>query len=878
MSTPRRRLGSDVFGVPPFEEDDTQRTSMTLQAVVLVHVFAVLVFGAAEWRFHGVAAAEMGFVAAYCTAQLLCMTVVRLGRVKLGGALVVVMQLLSASLGTLANMSSPGPAGLFIAVLLAGLVFGLRGTLVVGGVAAAVVGLIAVSGLQFLSVPFGTERMAAGILAHLATLVVFVAMSGRSSLAMLQRLRSEQQQQRRLNKALARRVKDEETLAALGRLLVENDDDASDFTPAIKRLAATWGQPVALFVRGDKRPEAIAVDGMRTAILVGGDDEAARVVGEDSVCNVTVVDGTHTLSARAAAIRTGTVPHGLLVAVVHDVGTATGKDASSSVDDTPIDHGVDTLLLGAAALFAAAFEWRDATGRLRAAERRRAALVRTSPDGMVIVDEVGTIIDANPAAVRLLGKHDDDDDGAALVGRSLSSLDAVGVEGFKRVAKALVDSKVGRGPELVPLVLQYADQRPAAHVELRIAWAREDGRGRFDLALRDITARVEADRQRERLEGQLYAARRLEALGQLAGGVAHDFNNLLSVILTNARLLAEKSGFDDVAKEDLAEIVDCGRRAADLTGQLLTFARQQRREPKVIEINGAIRGVEKLLRRLMPTDITLTLELADDPWPVVVDPAQLEQVLVNLVANARDAMEGGGQCLVITRNHFAISGGDGPPEPGRYVELVVRDTGSGMDDETRAHVFEPFFTTKPLGRGSGLGLATVYGIVKQSGGHISVDSAPGQGATFRVFLPYAMVADHDEHTPVSGDALSLGKERVLVVDDDDAVRRATERALVSRGFSVLVARSADEALTFLGEAYDAVIADLVMPGLGGDALVERLREQRPDLPAVLLTGYGRRSVELARPFRLLRKPASPEELARSLRAVIDEASVSHHTR
>lgn len=875
---PRRRLGSDVFKVPPFEEDDTQRTAATLQAVLIVHVVAVIAYGLIAWRFHGVTATEVGFIASYCAAQLLCMAVVRAGRVKLGGAILVVLQLIASSLGTLANTSSSGPPGLFIAVLLAGLVFGLRGTVVVGSVAAAVVGAIAVTGVQLTAIPFGTERMAAGLLAHLTTMIVFVVMSGRSSLAMLQRLRAEQQQQRRLNKALARRVKDEETLAALGRLLVENDDEANDFTPAIKRLAATWGQPVALFVRGEKRPEAIAVEGMRTAILVGGDDEAARVVGEDNVCSVTVVDGTRTLSARAAAIRTGTVPHGVLVAVIDDAPPEPATKGDVEVDDMPVDNGVDTLLLGAAALFAAAFEWRDAAGRLRAAERRRAALVRTSPDGMLIVDEVGTIIDANPAAIRLLGKDSDADDSAALVGRSLSSLEPVGVDGFKRISKALVDSKVGRGPELVPLVLHYPDQRRPSHVELRIAWATEDGRGRFDIALRDVTARVEADRQRERLEGQLYAARRLEALGQLAGGVAHDFNNLLSVILTNARLLADKSGFDDVAKEDLAEIVDCGRRAADLTGQLLTFARQQRREPKVIEINSAIRGVEKLLRRLMPTDITLTLELADDPWPVVVDPAQLEQVLVNLVANARDAMEGGGQCLVMTRNHFAISGGDGPPEPGRYVELVVHDTGSGMDDETRAHVFEPFFTTKPLGRGSGLGLATVYGIVKQSGGHISVDSAPGQGATFRVFLPYAMVADHDEHTPVSGDALSLGKERVLVVDDDDAVRRATERALVSRGFSVLVARSADEALTFQDEAYDAVIADLVMPGLGGDALVEHLREQRRDLPAVLLTGYGRRSVELARPFRLLRKPASPEELARSLRAVIDEASVSHHTR
>ena len=238
---PRRRLGSDVFKVPPFEEDDAQRTSATLQTVLLVHVVAVIIYGLVAWRFHGIAPLEVGLTAGYCAAQLLCVALVRAGRVKLGGGFAVALQLASAAVGTLISTSSSGPPGLFVAVLLAGLVFGLRGTLVVGAVASAVVAVIAVTGFQLGSQPYGTERMAAGLLAHMATMVVFVVMSGRSSLAMLQRLRAEQQQQRRLNNALARRVKDEATLAALGRLLVENDDDTNDFTPAIKRLAATWG-------------------------------------------------------------------------------------------------------------------------------------------------------------------------------------------------------------------------------------------------------------------------------------------------------------------------------------------------------------------------------------------------------------------------------------------------------------------------------------------------------------------------------------------------------------------------------------------------------------------------------------------------------------
>ena len=851
-----------MFRLPAFEDNDAQRVSSTLQTVLLVHFASLLAYAAVSWRWHGLTGLDVRLLLVHCGLQLFGMGLLQFGFARVGGIYVVVLQLVTALLASWANLSSAGPPALFIAVLFGGLVFGMRGTLVVGVVAFVGIFAIAATGSQLVQQVFSTERLAAGIAAHLATMIVFVTMSGRSSLAMLQRLRTEQQEQRRLNVALAARVKDEATLAAIGRLLVEGDDIDSAFAPAVKRLAETWGQPVVLFVRGDSRPEALTIAGLRTATLVGGDDEAARVVGEDGICAVTIVDGARTITGRAAGVRSGTVPHGLLVAVTDDTTDRRATD-------------VDLVLGGAAALLAAAFEWRTATGRLRAAERRRAALVKSSPDAMLIIDDIGTIIDANPAAVRLLGTGTDPVNDA-LVGRSLGSLESVGADDLKQITKNLGDARNGRTTELLPVVLQHDGGRPA-HVELRVVYAVEDGRGRFDVAMRDVTARVDADRQRERLEGQLYAARRLEALGQLAGGVAHDFNNLLSVILTNARLLADKSGIDDVDREDLAEIVDCGRRAADLTGQLLTFARQQRRQPRVIELNAAIRGVEKLLRRLMPTDLTLSLELADDPWPVIVDPAQLEQVLVNLVANARDAMEGGGTCCVTTRNIFAVAGGDGPPEPGRYVELVVSDTGSGMDEETKAHVFEPFFTTKPPGSGSGLGLATVYGIVKQSGGHIIVDSAPGRGATFRVYLPYAIVADDDEHTPVSGDALSLGRERILVVDDDDAVRRATERALVSRGFTVLVARSADEALSFKAEAFDAVIADLVMPGLGGGALVERLRIERRDLPAVLLTGYGRRNVELSRPFRLLRKPSSPEELARALRAVIDEASVAPRT-
>ncbi len=852
--SPHRRRGSDLFTPPRFEDDDVRRSSSVLLAVFVWQALFTSVYGILLAQRSQTSLEHLAGVGTFVAMQALAAILVRGGALQPAGIIGIAAQVLFNVLGASASLTSAEGAGLAMAILIGGQVFGARGALA-GGVAAigGIIVAVRLGGGFGASVP--PWLLVFGLCVQLGAAMIFVALSSRTSLAVLQRLRREQEVQTRLNTDLSRRVRDEETLVSIGQALVEGERVDDAVSPAVALIAQAWGQPVVLMGRGNGRPEAVAMSGFRTATLVGGDDEAARIVADDSAVDVTIIDGANTFTARAVGVRTGTVPHGILVAATADDGPRPAAEA-------------DALLKGAAALLAAAFEWREATGRLRASERRRAALVKSSPDAFLIVEEGGTILDANPAAMRLLGDEDH-----AVVGRSLSSLEAISPDDLKRITAALSASRQGKPVSQLSLTLRLGNDR-VAHVELRIIYSVDDGRGRFDIAMRDTTARIEADRQRERLEAQLFAARRLEALGQLAGGVAHDFNNLLSVILTNARLLSERKELDDTAREDLQEIVDCGRRAADLTSQLLTFARQQRREPQVVDVNRAIRGVEKLLRRLTPASIALEFQLEANPWPVVVDPAQLEQVLVNLVANARDAMESGGRCTVTTAN---VVGGPGVVDddfgPARFLELTVKDTGTGMDEETKAHVFEPFFTTKPLGRGSGLGLATVYGIVKQSGGHIVVDSSPGEGAAFRVFLPYAALSEDLEHTPAIGDALSIGRERVLVVDDDDAVRRATERSLISRGYFVLLARSSEEAMTLSGQAIDAVVVDLVMPGMGGDALVQRLREVRPNLPAVLLTGYGRKSVELGRPFRLLRKPTSPDELARSLRGVIDEAAV-----
>ena len=793
----------------------------------------------------------------------------RLGHSRLTAGLLVVTLIVAGCVGTWSTgIEGSSPLALATATVLAGITLGPRAAVV--SVVAGVCGfLVALVWHPEPVIPLVKEHQGLAIVVQLCASGLLMVAVARSSRGLLQRLRVEQRALELANASLGRRVRDEQALAGIGRLLVEGDEVDASFRPALARLHQVWGAPVALFVRGPDRPRSRHHFGFRTPVLVGGDDEAARVVAEDTPTTVEVIDGAEHRRCRAVPIRTGAVPHGLLVAQLADDAVA----------------GDDAVLVGAGTLFAAAFEWRDAAGRMRLAERRRGALVKSSPDGLLILDDGGVIVDANPAANALFGLVDFTQPSAGrtepLLGRSFADIEAVSAEDLRKIARALSDSRdgadrlPGKTHDVVALTLRRSNDS-TAHVEVRVVHAKDDdGVGRFDVSLREVTGRVEALRQRERLEQQLYAARRLEALGQLAGGVAHDFNNLLSVILTNARLMSEQKDLDATARADLAEIVDCGKRAAELTSQLLTFARQQRREIKVIDVSGVVRGVEKLLRRLTPADVTFELDL-QPVWHVVADPAQLEQVLVNLIANARDAMPNGGLCKVSTRNVDATDGPlpPGLPDPGRYVELVVSDAGTGMDEDTQSHVFEPFFTTKPTGKGVGLGLATVYGIVKQSAGHIAVESKPGAGTTFRVWLPERGTLLHnDDETPSAAGALSLGRERILVVDDDDGVRRATERALSSRGFVVLTASSAAVARALAEGGIDAVVADLVMPGIQGDQLVAHLRVQQPQLPAVLLTGYGPRSIELARPFRMLRKPVSPEQLASALRSVIDERVV-----
>jgi two-component system cell cycle sensor histidine kinase/response regulator CckA len=387
--------------------------------------------------------------------------------------------------------------------------------------------------------------------------------------------------------------------------------------------------------------------------------------------------------------------------------------------------------------------------------------------------------------------------------------------------------------------------------------------------------------ERTQLEAQVLQMQKMESIGRLAGGIAHDFNNLLTVIIGNTGLAWEALAPNHPARDDLQAIQAASQRAAGLTHQLLAFARKQHLEPRVISLNDLILEMDKLFRRLIREDIELVTLPASDLWQVKVDPGQIEQVLVNLVINARDAMLEGGQLTIETRNvvlddiylrsHVSII-------PGSYVMLAVSDTGVGMSPQVQTHLFEPFFTTKEAGKGTGLGLATCYGIIKQHGGNIWAYSEVGHGTTFKVYLPRAdesvdarAVADEAEHL--------LGTETVLLVEDEPAVRALAARVLRNLGYLVLMAVNGTEGLS-TAQAHtgqiDLLLADLVMPEVGGKALSEQLTPQYPNMRVLFMSGYTDNAIvhhgQLDEGVAFLQKPFTPAALARKVRAVLDTPS------
>ncbi len=393
----------------------------------------------------------------------------------------------------------------------------------------------------------------------------------------------------------------------------------------------------------------------------------------------------------------------------------------------------------------------------------------------------------------------------------------------------------------------------------------------YEGTVQNITAR-------KQLEEQLIQSQKMEAVGKLAGGVAHDFNNLLTVINGYSEVLSYQLAPDDPVREMVREIQKAGERAASLTRQLLAFSRKQILQPQTLNLNALVAELEKLLRRLIGEDVVLSTRLAADLEKITADPGQIEQVILNLAVNSRDAMPRGGD-LVLDTGNVELDGVAGYPEipPGRYVVLTIRDTGCGMNAAVRSHLFEPFFTTKEMGKGTGLGLATVYGIVRQSGGYIGVESELGRGSTFRLYFPRSADAD-PPGKPASGEIRQSqpGTETVLLVEDDDDVRSLLCRNLKAHGYTVLEARDAAEALRLAAvcqEPIHLLATDVVMPGMSGRQLADRLSVLCPQTKVLFMSGYTDDAILRHGVNRngtaFLQKPFTVAALIRKVRAVLE---------
>jgi two-component system cell cycle sensor histidine kinase/response regulator CckA len=554
---------------------------------------------------------------------------------------------------------------------------------------------------------------------------------------------------------------------------------------------------------------------------------------------------------------------------------AAGQADGFQIDKRLISAGGNTILTNMSASFVPGADGRPAYGvvhlqditarrrveqELEERERRFRAAFSSALDAMLIADDDRRWIEGNEAAAKLLGIA-----AAEIQGRRIDEFSSAAAADVEMAWQQFL--RAGRATGAYELRRPNGEVR---HVEFSAT--ANFTPGRHLSILRDVTERKAAEDESEFLENLLQQAQRLETVGQLAGGVAHDFNNLLAVILNSCDFALSALG-EHPAAEDIQAIRAAGERAAALTRQLLVFSRGEIAEPQVVDLNELVSDVERLLRRTIGEHINFDVVLDRAAPSVQADPSHLEQVLLNLAVNARDAMPGGGTLRVETslvhlgRDEARLFPGT---SPGPHALLVVGDDGTGMLPEVVAKAFEPFFTTKPKGHGTGLGLATTYGIVTQNGGHIELRSELGEGTEARVFLPLT-----EREAELSVDAAVVAPragqgERVLVVEDEEGVRSLARRILEGAGYVVVVADDAQEAIDLLDRSeVDVVVTDIVMPGMSGPKLVEQLRRARPDLRAIFMSGYTDRPGALPTGVPFLSKPFSGRELLELVARVLD---------
>jgi PAS domain S-box-containing protein len=631
-----------------------------------------------------------------------------------------------------------------------------------------------------------------------------------------------------------------------------------------RRFIALLDFPEPLIHRGVSFAELIRFNAERGEYGPGDvDGIVARIVSEAERFLPHTFERTRP-NGTILAIRGEPLPEGGFVTVYTDITEQRRFETLIREQNEELERRVEarTAELKAAhdTLLAAVAKQEEIAAALRLSESRLSLITDSLPAGIAYWDRNLRCLFANKRFAAAFGF-----DKQEIVGR-----DAPGVVGEKTLGELMGHIDRVRAGEAVTFEYEtmVAGHRAATIRTWLVPEVGEQGAvpGFFILSL-DITRQKAA-------EAAILQAAKMEGIGQLSSGIAHDFNNLLTVILGNLVPLKDHLSTSPAAAELLDPAIEAARRGADLTQRLLSFARRQALEPKPVDIEDLIIGLVRLLRRSLPSDIEIVTATKGTPYPALVDPHQLENALLNLALNARDAMPKGGR-LTFETTFVALGAAEADGfgiEPGAYVQIVVADSGAGMDDRVRARVFEPFFTTKEAGRGSGLGLSMVYGFVKQSRGAVAIDSTPEQGTRVVILLPRAAEAADRLATPADAAGFrAAAEELVLLVEDDDQVRKVIRRQLTGLGFRLIEAGTAAEALALLQSVPDfsLLVSDVVMPGtMTGIDLGDQAKALKPELKVVLMTGYaGReRTHDLDRcPFPVLRKPFSREQLISAIR-------------
>ena len=668
----------------------------------------------------------------------------------------------------------------------------------------------------------------------------------------------------------------------IGVLVVQHYEDDSAYTDRDLEFLASVGGQIALAIARKQTEDDLRKQQEEQQIIFHSaplmiwykDTEnrilrANRTAAESVAMKVEEVEGlsTYDLYPEEAAkyhqddldvIRSGNPKLG----IIEPYQTASGEKRWVRTDKIPYrDQGGN--IIGVLVFASDITERKRAEEALQRSEANYRSLIEGAPYGIFRTSDDGRLFSANPALVEMLGYGSPSD-----------------------LLSANLDRDIFRAPEDWKRICR---EHPNGFEGVEVGWKRRDGtpitvrvsgRPVRDHAGRASCYEMIAENVSERrfLEQQLRQAQKMEAVGRLAGGVAHDFNNLLMVILGHTGLLLERAGADEWVRRKAEQVQKAADRAAGLTRQLLAFSRMQVLQPKVIDLNGVVSEMAKLLPRLIGENMELLVRLAPSLGQVKADPGQMEQVILNLAVNARDAMPEGGKLVIETSNaelEEAYARRHPPLQAGSYVLLAVTDTGIGMDADTQALIFEPFFTTKEKGKGTGLGLATVYGVVKQSGGYIWVYSEVGKGTTFKIYFPLVREA-LEVRQPSDLSQAPVGTETILLVEDEREVREVAREFLDMSGYTVLEARDGSEAIK-LAKKYPGPIhllmTDMVMPGIGGRELVRQLSVERRDLRVIFMSGYTEYAVlqqgELERGAVLLPKPFSREVLARTVREVLE---------